>query len=391
MSAITHAAPKAINAVWLGNIYARAEQYEQDMAKRNLPVTVTVAYADTYIVDNEDLDNHGEVQYVGVTVTIEGDLNFNGYTLAGAINFELDEPLVFMAPGIELVDTPDSTRCDACNAVRYRNKVIVVTDEAGKQIHVGSNCVKDFLGHSTEALYHALTTLIPGPEVAVGDVIDDDTWGGSKGDPLVDFVADATAHITAYGYQKEGGTRNEIARLKGDKGADARNQMWKHLEDMDIAPVDIMREALAAISWAAAIPNDASTFDLNLRAAVSSDVAIEKAKGILTYLPEAYRRHTQAEAEAQAAPETTPVPDTTERITLSGTVVKHHWKDDGYGGDRHVVTLLDDRGFKVWGTMPKALDDADTGSRISFEAKVERSDSDEAFGFFKRPTAGVLL
>lgn len=91
-----------------------------------------------------------------------------------------------------------------------------------------------------------------------------------------------------------------------------------------------------------------------------------------------------ARALAQAAREAeVKVPVVEGRQVLVGTVIKAEWKDDEYGG-RTVMTVKEDRGFLVWGTMPANLD-AERGDRIKFQATVKKSDRDESFGFFKRP------
>lgn len=61
-----------------------------------------------------------------------------------------------------------------------------------------------------------------------------------------------------------------------------------------------------------------------------------------------------------------------------------------YYGHREQMTykmvVRDDRGFKVWGSVPSALDVA-KGDRVRFVADVDASDREDSFdfGFFKRP------
>lgn len=49
------------------------------------------------------------------------------------------------------------------------------------------------------------------------------------------------------------------------------------------------------------------------------------------------------------------------------------------------MIIRDDRGFKLYGTMPSAVSSDDRGKHITFTATVEKSGRDEFFGFFKRP------
>lgn len=109
-------------------------------------------------------------------------------------------------------------------------------------------------------------------------------------------------------------------------------------------------------------------------------------------------------------PEPAPVPLTTERLTIEGRIVSTKWRDDGFGGGSLKMLVVDDRGFRVYGTLPDALFDAvwarvepseysDVAAalrggmklRVRFAAKVERSRKDETFGFYKRPTKAELI
>jgi hypothetical protein len=55
------------------------------------------------------------------------------------------------------------------------------------------------------------------------------------------------------------------------------------------------------------------------------------------------------------------------------------------------MLVRDDRGFKVWGTVPSSLPNTDRGDKVTFTASVERSNNDETFGFFKRPSKATLI
>jgi hypothetical protein len=94
--------------------------------------------------------------------------------------------------------------------------------------------------------------------------------------------------------------------------------------------------------------------------------------------------------EAEEAPKV-PVPVTDERVEIEGVIVSHKWVA-GFGyEDVHkmlVEVTTDDGTYRLWGSYPNALYgvDADRGDRVRFVARIERSNNDESFGFFKRPT-----
>jgi hypothetical protein len=97
-----------------------------------------------------------------------------------------------------------------------------------------------------------------------------------------------------------------------------------------------------------------------------------------------------AERAAQLAevPEAPDVPEGKHNIT--GEIVKIATQESAYGA-REVMTVRDDRGFRVWGTQPRALFSAQEGDRVTFTATLSPSERDSTFGFFKRPTKPAKL
>ena len=96
------------------------------------------------------------------------------------------------------------------------------------------------------------------------------------------------------------------------------------------------------------------------------------------------------DAERAAAPEpTTPLVEG--RRIVEGEIVSTKWQDSLYGGALKMLVVEDDLN-KVWGTVPRILDDEELkGARVRFQAQVERSRDDEHFGFFKRPTKAEVV
>jgi hypothetical protein len=78
------------------------------------------------------------------------------------------------------------------------------------------------------------------------------------------------------------------------------------------------------------------------------------------------------------------------RVVITGTVLSFKWQSSDYG-DVLKMLVQDDRGFRVWGSVPASLDDAEREDRISFTATVTQSNDNTKFAFFKRPTKAVVL
>jgi hypothetical protein len=78
------------------------------------------------------------------------------------------------------------------------------------------------------------------------------------------------------------------------------------------------------------------------------------------------------------------------RAVITGTILAFKRQESMYG-DVLKMLVQDDRGFRVWGTVPSSLDDAERESRITFTATVTASNKDAKFGFFKRPTKAAII
>ena len=81
--------------------------------------------------------------------------------------------------------------------------------------------------------------------------------------------------------------------------------------------------------------------------------------------------------------------DVTEgRQVINGTVLALKNQESDWGS---VLKMLvqDDKGFRVWGSVPSSLD-CNREDHITFTATVTPSDKDSKFGFFKRPTKAAV-
>lgn len=109
--------------------------------------------------------------------------------------------------------------------------------------------------------------------------------------------------------------------------------------------------------------------------------------------------------ERQNAEEAAKIPVPEGRLQVEGRVISTKYYEDQYGKQARML-VADDRGFKVYGSIPKSIqphwdwdaaerdyvaDGVLKGSRVRFEAQLTRSDDDESFGFFKRPTKAEIF
>lgn len=108
-------------------------------------------------------------------------------------------------------------------------------------------------------------------------------------------------------------------------------------------------------------------------------------------------RRAAADAEAESCPEG--------KQTITGTILSSDYRENTfsyYGEMIPKMLVRDDRGFKVWGTVPRVLMTRkvdghvisglpEKGERVTFTATIEPSRDDRLFGFFKRPSKAERL
>lgn len=136
-----------------------------------------------------------------VEAIIEGEpIKFSGWELIGVVSFIEDaegkaKPVIDKVPGIEgdLPEIDQYDYCDHCETSRRRNETFLVRHVgSGIVRQVGRNCLRDFLGHSPEALiamYEAYQSLSFNDDEVSG-------WAGSatKFYPP-EYVLDISARI----------------------------------------------------------------------------------------------------------------------------------------------------------------------------------------------------
>lgn len=107
----------------------------------------------------------------------------------------------------------------------------------------------------------------------------------------------------------------------------------------------------------------------------------------------AVERNIDADIERRAkweAEKANAVPVPTGRMQICGEVKTTKVQESDFG-DQVKMLVLDDRGFKVWGTVPNSIYNVSKGERVSFMAQVAPTEKDAYFGIFKRPTQAKLI
>ena len=120
-----------------------------------------------------------------------------------------------------------------------------------------------------------------------------------------------------------------------------------------------------------------------------SEKQVKYLRSLLAQIAERPARDAKRKAQHDAA---APCPEG--RVQVTGVILSTREVESEYQYSRYAppvtytkMLVLDDSGFKVWGTRPSSLDHCDKGDRVTFTATVQPSKDDEKFGFYKRPSA----
>ena len=318
-------------------------------------------------IEKEEGELEFEVSLSSSLVALSG-----GHSLVGVVEFLGQETALLNAvPGEEI---PEAFRvqgtCEACRTARDRKTLIVVRDQGGKLLRIGSSCVRDYLGCDPQdlLLYCQLVRDMEGVEEeyqAKG------IW--AKG--LRSLVADAWAVIRAYGWVSSSNpgeawptAHTFKSLLAGGKTAETILQ--------DIAPFQSAsaEQASLILDWLSAQENT-SAYMGNLLALLQVGFAEWKHLGLVASIPQAYSRAMDAKATAEAkALEQQQNPskhlgEVGQKLILEGLVIGVRHIEGHYG----VSTLVSiQAGSDIVKTFASGnFGSVEQGSRIKFSGTIK--------------------
>lgn len=365
----------------LGAITAKVDNLNRRVARYGLGNPVEITAGEPALCHDPDPEI-GDRWMMGVEIRWEPIGLPGDWDLIASVDFvTADEPLTYTfgedePPTVDVVDT----RCDHCGTVRQRHMIHVVRNHVdGTELRVGSTCLQDALGIDPRWVIHIAELA---REIADDDY---DPSGGSGEMPTVSVVAAAQAAIDRFGWRKSSmsaATKDEAyAALTGHPAADPDVVA-------NYRSPSAVENAQRVIDWVAALePTD--EFTANAVTVARSTWIGSRAIGIAAYLPEMYARAMADERAKAAAPAPTPVPEG--RHVVTGEVVRITERETQWGTQVR-MTVADDRGFRVNGTVPRAiLPEVEIGARVEFTATLEAAEDREGFGFASRPSKASIL
>lgn len=367
----------------------------------------TVVGEDTVPVRTDDGTDTGRVMVVYV-VEVTGEApKFDGWSLLAVIDRDLE---VRTAPNI--VNTIDGAPmdeawrtvgdiCDHCHRANTgRKKLVVVEHDNGDRMIVGSTCLKDFLGHKCPQAIAAWAELIATLDDRCSDY---EEWSEGAGEfrcAAVWFIANTIKVIGIAGWKARGNARDfggrATADLVSDVVAGCGPQARRILEeafgpDLFAAPSDDMTaQAEQMIAWASEVDGSDNDYLLNLQAVALKSSYRAKDFGLAASIVPAFERACGDWAEAVRRADQPCAPVVCGKgVTVEGEVLSTKTVDGDYGVTFKML-VLDARGFKVWSTIPAAID-VERGDVVRFVANVDVSRDDPCFGFASRPRRAEVL
>lgn len=368
----------------------RVAKLAKKAEKVGAPIPI-LSVGEPFTVTVEEWGSLAKVQFV--EVTLENAIpKIDGFNFAVALNHHQTpegdwENIVHRFPEYQERDfgfnlATRAPLCEHCGTTRARAKTYIWEEVAtGKFVQVGSSCVKDFGGHfcslavkNQDCFYDALEELKSQP----------------VSPSLMTVLLYARYFVNIYGFLKSGEPKSTVQRV--------RDAFKPGTPSILVGNDEAKAEVADMLEWLEG-QDDATDYIGNLKVAVKQELTDDKHLPLIVSLVASYNRAKSREADkearqameariAESVTETLPVV-TGKGVTIKGTVVNQYQKIYD-NAQRAVMVVMDDRGFKVWGSVPKALQDwtrrrfVTIGDRVQFVANVEPSD-EEHFGFFKNP------
>lgn len=330
------------------------------------------------------VDNaHPQIEGYEFVASIQHFQSDDGYQnlVRFAPNYRTDDPAALALGSVE-------GRCDHCGVRRSRNKTFILAKtEDGSRIQVGATCMKDFSGH-TLSLY-----LLEAMDELRGEIEGGFSSSGGSNDTVLSLMLVSARIIATFGYQKSDSDHSTKSHLITALDLASRHHR-EYMETLKPLTPELEAEVIAALDWVATA--DATTnYMQSLKTITQMQLTERRYYGYIVSILPAYRRSIEKDAEraqrAAAREQEVTAPVIEGRVEVVGTIISYDIKENDFGV-RTVITVKDHRGFKVWGTCPRSIDYGDlVNKQVRFTAEIEKSDRDETFGFFKRPTKAQII
>lgn len=222
--------------------------------------------------------------------TITGEApKYNGWTLLGALTWDEHAGLVVRTvPGINSVDRTNLHEgwCDHCRSRRHRINTYLVGHDDGRQLQVGSTCLKDFLGWEANPVILIEKDIKDDIDAALDSTSIDRTPTYSTETVL----AAAWAVVTRNGYVRSGefnSTKELVSMLLNPRTTaeeKAAREYAPYITEA-VGKADELRDFLLSDEF-----SGNSEYVINLKAIAAAGWVDPRNLGLLVSAPQAYAR-----------------------------------------------------------------------------------------------------
>ena len=297
-------------------------------------------------------------------VTVAGKApRFEGWRFVAVIDYEEHAAIIRQcAPGDDLAPRYRTLGplCEHCKADRQRKQVFVVHHDGGRELQVGRQCIRDFLGHRSPEQIASAAELVAELHAVGSRDPDDDLALAPRQPCITDYLAHVARAVRLWGWR----SRASVVADEEMATADLAWAAWENecrarklgaSRHSLVGPTkDDRNRAVAVLEWARALPAEgASDYQHNLRAACSLGGVRLKNAGIVASAVSAYDREQAAGRPLKSEH----VGQIGERLrdVLVRVVSTRELEPNEYG-EREIVKVRDGEGRTlVWFTKPRSI------------------------------------
>jgi len=284
-----------------------------------------------------------------VKVLVDGELpKLNGWEFVARVDHAGTGNLLYAHPGAP--EIPEKywkvgTTCDHCGTKRRRNETYLVVNESGEWKHVGSTCLKDFLGHALSAGWFAVYGDLADLEETFKDYFGS---GGCDAEyKLKSVLALTSAHVREYGWLSRTKAREEDGRCSTADGVlNHLNDSHGAWEDGPKVTDEDREAAAAAIEWAKGLEPNGSSYLMNIKVLADGGYLTWKAFGFGCSIIAAWKRETEAAREKAEERESNYVGEVKKRENFTLTL-ESVTMIEGYYGTTALHNFQDSEGNRV--------------------------------------------
>ena len=239
------------------------------------------------------------VLFIPISVNGNLDISFEGWEFVATLqHLKTGENIIRTLKGSNY-EVPAKYRnsgsaCEHCEVKRYRKDTyLLINNQNGDAVQVGSSCIKDFLGNNTPENILNKASLVS----EILWYLSGSSTGGAGGDivfPILDFLSKTSAIISKYGWVSkskafEDGDKSTASMVLDDLLPPADG----NYKPIPVSDVDLIK-AQGALSWVENLTDEqclASDYCHNIRAIVRTGMVGMKTVGFAASIISSYENH----------------------------------------------------------------------------------------------------